>query len=392
MVEIISEFTVRRLIDRGLRESFITGAAFGLVFTGYYTLTSYQTSVNQLLGYLSLGIWYGFFCLGSFFSPYLLKYLSEKYLFIIGCSIHALYIFANIRVYPWILLPAAALVGLGGSIIWTVYGAYIEKVSEPRDLGKTNGIFWGLYISSIVIGNLLASILLMFWDTTVLFIVLGIISCSGCLLFLLLEKPQPSKFQVEGLGETVKRILGFFQEVPMLLMVPATINIGFLYPLMYGKYTLYIEQKQIGFYFAAYGGAEVLSGFVFGKLSDVIGRVPIFYIGYVLIVLGIGMASFGGLFILGGLILIGAGDAANQTQVAVVITKLQWKYVTSAFSWKTIIYAITCAIMYIAAPYIPYEIMQLIVAGIYTVGMLCILILDRFINIKKADSDSKVPV
>ena len=367
---------------RGIRETVIMGMGFGLVFTGYYTLSSYQASLNKLMGYLSLGISYGFFCIGSFVSPYMLRFLAEKYLLLIGCAFHALFIFANIRVYPYILLPFSALVGLGGSLIWTVYGMYIEKVSNERDLGCNNGIFWGLYISSMVVGNVLASILLMFYDTTVLFIVLGIISCFGCLMFLFLEKPIAYKHEIEPLSVIIKRILGFFTEVKMLMMIPSVINISFLYPLMYGKYPLYIPQQQIGFYFAGYGGADMIAGFVFGKLSDVTGRIPICVIGYLLTMCGLAMASFGGLYILGGMILIGAGDAANQTQVAVIITKLQPEHVTAAFSWKTVVYAIMTAGMYFAVPYIPYDVMQLIVVGIYTGGIVCLILLDRFVNIR----------
>lgn len=41
-----------------LRDVLIAGVAFGLVFTGYFIVTSFQTSVNASLGAVSLAVFY----------------------------------------------------------------------------------------------------------------------------------------------------------------------------------------------------------------------------------------------------------------------------------------------------------------------------------------------
>jgi MFS family permease len=391
MTEIISETKVCNLCDKSMKEMFIMGAGFQLVFLGYYTLQSYQTSVNQLMGNLSLCIIYGCFFLGSFVSPLLLKYIARKYLLIIGCSIHALFIFTSIRVFPGLLLSFSALVGIAGSIIWTVYGVVIEKASHKYNLGRNNGIFWGMYISSLVFGNVLASVLLIFTNTTVLFIVLGIISCLGCLIFLGLDYNDPKESIVESPLIGIKTILGFFTEVKMLLFIPLAVYSSFMLPLMYGKYALEIPEQRIGFYFAAYGFTDLVGGFLFGWLSDHTGRIPILVIGYIFNILGIGCASFqestgNDYYTLGGLILIGIGESSTQTMLASILNRLQKEHIAAAFSWRNVLYAPLTALMYILIVYIPTFWMEIITIIICSLSIICILILDRFVDIGKNKS------
>ncbi len=383
-------------ISKDVRNMIIMGTGFCLCFTGYYTLQSYQTSVNKLIGTLSLAIAYGAFCLGSFISPLMLRWVPEKYLFLFGCLAHALFIFVNIHVITGLQLSFAVLVGLGGSCIWTAQGTFIQKMSETDVLGRNTGIFWGLYISSMVFGNLLASVILLFWNTTVLFILLGIISTSGCLLFLALSETPVSPKQTVP----IKDIFGFFLEPKMLLFIPITLYSSFMLPLTYSKYSLLPSQQSIGFYFAVYGAADAISCFGFGWLSDPKrwGRIPIILIGYILNLFGIVVcdyiASGGGnislLYL--GFIFLGAGDGAMQTQISACLTRLQPIKTAAVFSWRTINYASLMALIYVLVEMIPLMVLELMTIGMLTIGVIGILLINRFISMNSVIEEQKIEI
>ena len=51
-------------------------------------------------------------------------------------------------------LHFVVLKGFGAAILWIALGAYVTKASTPDTVGKNNGVFWGVFQFSNVLGNL----------------------------------------------------------------------------------------------------------------------------------------------------------------------------------------------------------------------------------------------
>jgi hypothetical protein len=51
-------------------------------------------------------------------------------------------------------LEPLSTLGFGAAILWVAVGSYITKSSLASDYGRNNGIFWGIFQVSNVLGNL----------------------------------------------------------------------------------------------------------------------------------------------------------------------------------------------------------------------------------------------
>lgn len=72
---------------------------------------------------------------------------------------------------------------------------------------------------------------------------------------------------------------------------------------------------------------SILGGFIFGRVSDRTGRVPVLVMGVFFGMVGIAVASFGNAQRIWprvlGMILLGLCDACNQTQITAILPILQ---------------------------------------------------------------------
>ncbi|CAH1801811.1 unnamed protein product [Owenia fusiformis] len=154
--------------------------SFTLVFTAYGSLQNLMSSLNQVqgLGVASLSCIYGGLILSCFFGPTLIKRLGYKYVFVTGWFCHC--IFTSTNFYPkfYTLVPSSILLGLISGAIWTAQGAFLtclatkhatnrisDKSSEAGEsiyqlIVKFNGIFYMLFQSTQIWGNLISSLVL----------------------------------------------------------------------------------------------------------------------------------------------------------------------------------------------------------------------------------------
>jgi len=80
-----------------------------------------------------------------------------------------------------------------------------------------------------------------------------------------------------------------------------------------------------------------------------------------------------------GMVLLGFGDAANQTQLCAIIPTLQPKKFDQAYGWRTVVSSVGAAAGYFMAPYISTSTMEMIVVGLGIAATVSMLLLDRFV-------------
>jgi hypothetical protein len=143
----------------------------------------------------------------SFISAPVVNKLGEKYSLMLGCSTYVLYIGAFIPPCEWhehpndglgsdftlmyiLLMVCAAATGFGGSILWVAQGKYLSNCSNETNKGMYTSIFWAFYISSLIIGNLLAAYVIVDIPTSEFFMGLVGLVILTAIFFVILPKPD----------------------------------------------------------------------------------------------------------------------------------------------------------------------------------------------------------
>ncbi|XP_025100586.1 protein unc-93 homolog A-like isoform X2 [Pomacea canaliculata] len=151
----------------------VLSASFLLVFTANVSLQNLQSSLNKKggLGLVSLAVLYGAMLVCAPLSPLIIRGLNAKRTLMMAWITHVLYTLSNF--YPTFatLLPASFLLGAASGPMWTAQGLYISassmdfvatsKMGMHEALSKFNGFFFACYESTQIVGNVLASLVLM---------------------------------------------------------------------------------------------------------------------------------------------------------------------------------------------------------------------------------------
>ena len=150
----------------------ILAIAFLIVLTSYISIQNLQSSINEEggLGVTSLMCVYIASGVSCFVAPLAIRLVSVKGVIIISCMVHLLYACCNFYPVFWTIVPASVLLGSISGPLWTAQGMYIttcayihvgrSKKNPSHVLGKYFGTFFGIYVWSNIIGNLMSSLLL----------------------------------------------------------------------------------------------------------------------------------------------------------------------------------------------------------------------------------------
>lgn len=199
----------RITMNQQLVNVLLLGGAFHLIFFSFQTsVFIQQTVVNSIKlkpeynftgdGYLSLCITYAVFALSNWLAPSTISVTGIKYGMFLGACTYVLYSASFIYPTTWLFYAVAALVGFGASHIWTAQGSYLAKNSDADNSSRNAGLFWAIFQSSILFGNLF--VYFAFNNQTVIsdktryivYTVLTIVCLLGTLLILLLRDNSQS--------------------------------------------------------------------------------------------------------------------------------------------------------------------------------------------------------
>ncbi|XP_069113168.1 protein unc-93 homolog A-like [Argopecten irradians] len=149
------------------------GITVFLMATAIVSLKNLQSSLNHIdnVGLYSLASSYGSFTVFSLFTPFIVQRFRPKRCLVIGLIPQVLYVVANLYPTFEILVTMAFLQGIGNAILWNAISTYVTYLARSYALknddrtvhvaSKYFGIIFFFYQFSMVVGNLISSIVLM---------------------------------------------------------------------------------------------------------------------------------------------------------------------------------------------------------------------------------------
>mmetsp|Transcript_107 Transcript_107/g.250 ORF Transcript_107/g.250 Transcript_107/m.250 type:complete len:439 (+) Transcript_107:677-1993(+) len=140
------------------KQLYLLSGAFVLVFLAFSTTQSLESSLNPgSIGTASLGTIYWVLTVSSFCAPWIIDRLGVNLSMTAGFSTYVLFIASNLYVKWWTMLPAAFFLGIGAAVLWAAQGTYLSALCPTSALAsRASGIFFGIYQSGQLFGNLIA--------------------------------------------------------------------------------------------------------------------------------------------------------------------------------------------------------------------------------------------
>eukprot|EP00730_Choanoeca_flexa_P013074 TRINITY_DN4940_c0_g1_i2.p1 TRINITY_DN4940_c0_g1~~TRINITY_DN4940_c0_g1_i2.p1 ORF type:complete len:425 (+),score=97.95 TRINITY_DN4940_c0_g1_i2:276-1550(+) len=266
--------------------------AFVMLFLAYNSLQNYVTSLLPgNLGNESLAVLYVSVCLFVFSAPHISARLGDKWTMVVGSLCYLVYMGSVIHAVRWIVLLAAVVIGFGAAILWVAVGSYITKASAPDELGKNNGLFWGTFQLSGILGNLFAYFVFNHLNgSTSLFIALTAAGAVGVLILLFIPNdrlqnvavPAPPPIRQE-IKATVDNLFTVEQAALAYIVIFSGLELAF----WTGEFPQLLPANSIGLVLTFAGVGEVIGAMGLSRLSDRFGCS-------VLVILG-GLVYCGGL-------------------------------------------------------------------------------------------------
>eukprot|EP00468_Gymnochlora_sp_CCMP2014_P008523 CAMPEP_0167746478 /NCGR_PEP_ID=MMETSP0110_2-20121227/3734_1 /TAXON_ID=629695 /ORGANISM="Gymnochlora sp., Strain CCMP2014" /LENGTH=450 /DNA_ID=CAMNT_0007631245 /DNA_START=18 /DNA_END=1370 /DNA_ORIENTATION=- len=341
----------------------------------------------------------------------------------------------------FILLSASAVLGLGACVLWTSEGVYASQVATLADqhgvstvknsLGYVNGVVLVFLQSANWVMNLASSAILTSGVSPVILFIILAAACGGGWIVVLFLPSLPDPAQIiqistgfesipdaeiigdakeEGKKESVQQsdrvkssetsvsawdsimdLINIHKHEKMIsllaLFFACGLNQGYLYSTFTGAViTPALGENWVGYVMAASAAVDALGSYMFGFLSDRIGRHPILFAGafinivacLIVILLGTSsMDAYVTVFLIA--ILLGIADASWMTITsALVAESFPKEDVTNAFAAFTMWRSFSTAVISLLGPFIPLSIRTGILAAFVVIaGISQVIVLRR---------------
>ncbi|XP_074647183.1 UNC93-like protein MFSD11 isoform X2 [Tubulanus polymorphus] len=267
-------------------------------------------------GYTSLAILYIAFAVTNWVAPSIISVLGLKISLIVSGVIYALFIASFLKPMTWALYTMSVLLGSSAAVLWTAQGSYLTINSDSATIPITSGIFWALFQTSMLFGNLYVyftfkgNITVDAESRTTLFSVFTALCVAGVLtitiLFCLKDRKEKvesaqSKDQINSVEQddrspgplqALKRSFQLFLTGRMMLLSITFGFTGLTVTFLGGVYGTSVGHSQhfeadakglIGICGMFIGVGEILGGALFGlcgKWMRRFGRDPIILFGF----------------------------------------------------------------------------------------------------------------
>lgn len=154
------------------RNVLVLSGAFTAIFTAYLAIQNLQSSLNQEagLGIISLSCMYACIILSGVLAPAIINLFGEKRILVVSFIGHVIYTGTNFYPTFTTLIPSSVLLGLTAGPMWTSQSVYLSEMAYSYTLNygkdghailsKFNGIFFAMYETTQITGNLISSLVL----------------------------------------------------------------------------------------------------------------------------------------------------------------------------------------------------------------------------------------
>ena len=146
--------------------------SFFFVFTSYQAIQNLQSSLNQEenLGIISLSVLYGCLIISGILAPVVIGRVGLKKAFLAAWTAHVVYTASNFYPSFYTLIPSSVLLGAVSGFLWTAQSTYLSICAYSKSgssgsksyrvLSRMNGIFFMIFQSTQITGNLTSSFVL----------------------------------------------------------------------------------------------------------------------------------------------------------------------------------------------------------------------------------------
>jgi len=292
--------------SKGTRNVAHMGIGFFLLFFAFNTVQALQSSINDSVGIIALGLLYLVFSLASLLgaTPMTAK-LGAKWALLIGAACYIPYLAANIHVIDGLLIGMAPINGFGAALLWTGQGVYLTENSTPHNQGFHSGVFWGIFQVN-TIGNLVAQLIRnTCTDKADLYLFIGLTAVAIFGVILLSLLPFPPSFLELGKEDEIDKdgvreeagpfeTLKLIKDPRILHLSPLFLYVGMTVTFYFSTFTAILPPGWLGYVMTCFGFFDTLGSVVAGKISDKFGRKPIILFGVLTSLSGLMLASFSG--------------------------------------------------------------------------------------------------
>ena len=105
-----------------------------------------------------------------------------------------------------LILVTAALNGFGAGLLWVAQSAYVTSCATASTKGFYFSYFFVIFMVSQIVGNLVAAFLLRYQGQALYYLVMAVLSASGCCMFWVLKAPREEI--IDSVRSSGKRIQG----------------------------------------------------------------------------------------------------------------------------------------------------------------------------------------
>ncbi|XP_067669510.1 protein unc-93 homolog A-like [Haliotis asinina] len=309
------------------RSSAVLSAAFFAAFSAYVAIQNLQSSLNEEadLGIISLSVLYASIIFSGIMAPAVIRFMGIKMSLILSWVIHLLYTSSNFYPAFYTLIPSSILLGAISGFLWTSQSIYISVCSyslakstgaEPYDvLSKLNGLFFTVYETTQIPGNLVSSLILQSGtysnvtgkavcgsdycpgvangtdiatpEMSLVYIFLGV--CLGCgviaLIITVVFLPPLPKSDWSSNVSLKQSLSSFFVTLftsKLIFLVPFIMFQAVEQGILWSDYTRSfvscpIGIHMVGFVMATYGATTASCAFIFSRIAKYIGRYILFF-------------------------------------------------------------------------------------------------------------------
>merc|ERR1712137_334025 len=371
---------------------FLLGFDFFLLFFSFNTTQNFETSLNDKLGFWCLSLLYFSFALSSLVSGVVVKKLGAKMALFVGSLGYTEFVFANLYPVGWVLLPSSVVIGIGASLLWTAQGTYTSKSSVEQTLGVHMGMFFALYQMNQIFGNLFAALFLTRgFNTSGLFVVLGVVSAFASGMFLTLRSPpedDPSTKHERIVS--ISEVIGVFKERVMQLLFCVIFLSGLNISIFSGSFTALIgDPVTIGYVMCVFGISDFIGSFANGWAAKVIGKRGVLGLGFVSLFVAYSLSTVASvdnistqypwtLYV--SAILLGYGDAVLNTQLYALLGSLNPQHSEPAFAYFNTVQATAIGMAFLYSSVMPYAFVVLIATFVMCLSIVFLVVLDVFVR------------
>lgn len=276
----------------------IVGAGMSIVLLGVKMMTSFAVPILGTIGSICMSILWFASSFANFLVPSIISLFETEMSVLFWLSIeYGLYVISFCYIFPPLNYFLSFVHGIIAAVFWAAQGLYLSSNSNSQNRGQNSGLFWTIYMLGAVIGNIGIFFILRTlnlnqssnisgWNdkSSWMFIVMGLISLSGCIVMLKLRPSFSKSSQLQMMTQReripakrlLKRMLKQIIDKDMVFLILPLFFLGFQSVFTGAMITRQARNtSNVGLYMSVYSLIETVISVYIGKAIDRFGSMTV---------------------------------------------------------------------------------------------------------------------